>query len=407
MKHKQIQHTNWYEQYIDLINQGLSQRKACEEMGVPRSTIQHWLAERDVCDVILENHKEVVDETAYLLSSPKNAKRLMESVAQLTKQPLNIMKDKDADPHERLKAANHVLSNLGSLDFGQDGIVDFTNESIGVASLIAGHVPNRYTVEDVTAMFNGVKLNPYEGVVEHDNQRILLISDMHIPYHHPNTLAFLSYLKAKYKPTRVICLGDELDGHSLSYHEKSPELPSAMDELSLALPTIAELHNIFPKMDILESNHGSLVYRKTKTHGIPKHYIKSYNDILGVDDGWKWHFDLMITLPDGNKCYLHHGKSARCLQLAEKMGCCAVEGHYHNSFSIEYYGTPFALNWAMQVGCLVDFKSLAFSYANVNIKRPIIGTGLIIDSQPVLAPMLLDEDGNWIRPQDYDVVIGV
>ena len=230
---------------------------------------------------------------------------------------------------------------------------------------------------------------------------------MHIPYHHKDTLSFLSYLKAKYRPTRVICLGDELDKHSLSYHESDPDLPNAADELRLALPVIAELHKTFPEMDILESNHGSLVYRKAKTHGIPKHYIKSYNDVLGVDNGWKWHFDLMITLPDGNRCYLHHGKTARCLQLAEKMGCCAVEGHYHNSFSIEYYGTPFALNWAMQVGCFIDFKSLAFNYANVNIKRPIIGTGLIIDSQPVLAPMLMDEDGNWIKPKDYDVVIGV
>ena len=31
------------------------------------------------------------DETAYLLSTPKNAKRLMDSVTQLTKQPLNIL----------------------------------------------------------------------------------------------------------------------------------------------------------------------------------------------------------------------------------------------------------------------------------------------------------------------------
>ena len=91
MKHKQIQHTNWYEQYIDLINKGLSQRKACKEMGVPRSTIQHWLAEKEVCNVIIDNHKEVIDETAYLLSTPKNAKRLMDSVTQLTKQSLNIL----------------------------------------------------------------------------------------------------------------------------------------------------------------------------------------------------------------------------------------------------------------------------------------------------------------------------
>ena len=347
MKHKQIKHTNWYEQYIDLINKGLSQRKACKEMDVPRGTIQHWLADRMVCDAMIEDHKEVIDETAYLLSSPKNAKRLMDSVTQLTNQSLNILAVSDCQV--------------------KDGVNN----------------------------------------TEHENQRILLISDMHIPYQHKDTLSFLSYLKAKYRPTRVICLGDELDKHSLSYHESDPDLPNAADELRLALPVIAELHKMFPKMDILESNHGSLVYRKAKTHGIPKHYIKSYNDVLGVDDGWKWHFDLMIALPDGNKCYLHHGKTARCLQLAEKMGCCAVEGHYHNSFSIEYYSTPFALNWAMQVGCFIDFKSLAFNYANVNIKRPIIGTGLIIDSQPVLAPMLMDEDGNWVKPKDYDVVIGV
>ena len=40
---------------------------------------------------MIDDHKEVVDETAYLLSSPKNAKRLMDSVTQLTKQPLSIL----------------------------------------------------------------------------------------------------------------------------------------------------------------------------------------------------------------------------------------------------------------------------------------------------------------------------
>ena len=51
---------------------------------------------------------------------------------------------------------------------------------------------------------------------EEDNSRILLISDMHIPYHHPDLLAFLQHLKDKYKPTRVICLGDEVDKRAIS-----------------------------------------------------------------------------------------------------------------------------------------------------------------------------------------------
>ena len=232
--------------------------------------------------------------------------------------------------------------------------------------------------------------------VEHDNSRILLISDLHIPYHHQDAIAFLLHLKEKYNPTRVICLGDEVDGHALSFHDSDPDLPSAGDEIRQALPVIAELFKIFPKMDILESNHGSLVWRKAKVFGIPKHYIKSYNEVLGVDSGWKWSFDLTVDLPNGQKCYMHHGKTSNIIQLSQQMGMNALQGHYHETFKIDYWGNSTGLYWGMQCGCLIDDDKLAFNYNNVNIKRPIIGTGLIIDSMPVLEPMRLNKDGRWV-----------
>lgn len=232
--------------------------------------------------------------------------------------------------------------------------------------------------------------------VEHDNRRILLISDLHIPYHHQDAIAFLLHLKEKYNPTRVICLGDEVDGHALSFHDSDPDLPSAGDEIRQALPVIAELFKIFPKMDILESNHGSLVWRKAKVFGIPKHYIKSYNEVLGVDSGWKWSFDLTVDLPNGQKCYMHHGKTSNIIQLSQQMGMNALQGHYHETFKIDYWGNSTGLYWGMQCGCLIDDDKLAFNYNNVNIKRPIIGTGLIIDSMPVLEPMRLNKDGRWV-----------
>lgn len=232
--------------------------------------------------------------------------------------------------------------------------------------------------------------------VEHDNSRILLISDLHIPYHHQDAIAFLTHLKEKYNPTRVICLGDEVDGHALSFHDSDPDLPSAGDEIRQALPVIAELFKIFPKMDILESNHGSLVWRKAKVFGIPKHYIKSYNEVLGVDSGWKWSFDLTVDLPNGQKCYMHHGKTSNIIQLSQQMGMNATQGHYHETFKIDYWGNSTGLYWGMQCGCLIDDDKLAFNYNNVNIKRPIIGTGLIIDSMPVLEPMRLNKDGRWV-----------
>lgn len=230
---------------------------------------------------------------------------------------------------------------------------------------------------------------------DEDNSRILIISDMHIPFHHPDMLEFLKYLKNKYNPTRVISMGDEIDQAALSYHESDPDLPSAGDELRRVLPIIKEVYNLFPKMDIIESNHGSLIWRKAKTHGIPRHYIKSYNDVLGVGDGWKWSFDLTVKLPNGQDCYFHHGKTNKVIQLSQQMGMNAVQGHYHESFSINYWGNPNGLYWGIQTGCLVDDNALAFSYNNVNIKRPIIGTGLIIDSLPVLEPMVLDKSGRW------------
>lgn len=317
-------HPYWYETYHSLEQQGLSQRKIAKEMGVHRTTLQHWLKEQR---------------------------------------------------KEECKPSQDVCKGMSNL---------FT--------------------EAVTDMLAVVKGEP-DGK-EHENQRILLISDMHVPFHHKDSLAFLQYLKVKYKPTRVICLGDLEDKHALSYHDSDPDLPSAGDELSKALPVIAKLHDMFPVMSILDSNHGSLVYRKAKTHGIPRSYIKPYNQLLGVGDGWTWHNDLVIKLPDGNSCYLHHGKAARGLILTQQMGMSSVQGHYHNSFSIEYHGTPIALNWAMQTGCLIDHKSYAFSYANVNIKRAVIGTGLIIDSQPLLVPLLMDENGSWIKPSDYAIVMG-
>jgi hypothetical protein len=225
--------------------------------------------------------------------------------------------------------------------------------------------------------------------LEEDNSRILFISDMHIPYHHPNTIPFLKMLKERYNPTRVICLGDELDKHNLSFHDSDPDLFSAGDELKAALPVIAELYELFPVMDLIDSNHGSMVYRKAKHHGIPRQYIKSYNEVLGVGEGWKWHYDLTLELPDGQQVYIHHGKSSEAIKTSQAMSMSHVCGHYHESFGVKYWANPNGLFFAMNSGCLIDDSSYAFAYNNTNLKRPIIGTSLIIDGIPVLEAMPL------------------
>lgn len=223
----------------------------------------------------------------------------------------------------------------------------------------------------------------------HDNSRILFISDMHAPYQHKNTIPFLKMLKERYNPTRIVCLGDETEGAKLSYHEHDADLPSAGDELKMAQKFLQELEQVFPQMDLLNSNHGSLVYRKAKSNGIPMHYIKAYNDILGVGKGWVWHDDLILDLPNGQQVYCHHGKSSEAIKTSQTMGMSHVCGHYHESFGIKFWSSPSGLFFAMNTGCLIDNKALCFSYNKLNLKRPIIGTGLIIDGVPVLEYMPL------------------
>jgi len=227
------------------------------------------------------------------------------------------------------------------------------------------------------------------------NNSVLVISDLHIPYHHQDAFEFLKALKKKYKPVLIVNIGDELDHHAISMHEHNPDLMSAGDELKQSKEYVRELEKIFPEMTLVHSNHSSLVYRRALRYGLPKDYLKSYNEFLGVGDGWKWVDDLTITLSNNSRCFFTHGMSADVLKVAQQYGMNTVQGHYHTKFCIGYYSNPDALIWGMQVGCLINQKSMAFDYAKNFKSRFIVGCGMIIDGQPKLMPMVLDRNGRW------------
>jgi len=228
------------------------------------------------------------------------------------------------------------------------------------------------------------------------HKAILVISDTHFPYQHPDTIAFLRALKAKYKPDRVVHIGDEIDGHAISFHPSDPELMSPGDEFEKAIERLQPLYKMFPKMNIVESNHGSLVYRKAKYHGIPRRAFKSYREILEAPRGWHWSMDLTLKMSDGNLVYFCHGKTSSPGKLSQSMGMATVQGHYHERMEIVYWANPKGLFWDMRVGCLIHDESLAYAYNKANLKRPLIGTGVIIEGQPKLCPMVLNAKGRWI-----------
>ncbi len=224
---------------------------------------------------------------------------------------------------------------------------------------------------------------------------ILVLSDMHAPFYHPDTVRFLTAVKAKFKPTHVVCIGDEIDGHAMSYHESNPDLPSAGEELEQAIKKLRPIYKLFPKVRVVESNHGSLVLRKALTAGLPRSVIKSYNEILDAPKGWVWSFDVTLNTAAG-PVYFCHGKSAAAGRLASQYGMSCVQGHYHEKAQIHYISTPERLMFDAHTGCLADDKSLALQNNKVNPKRPIISILVIDNGIPTIIPMILSKGGKWV-----------
>jgi hypothetical protein len=213
---------------------------------------------------------------------------------------------------------------------------------------------------------------------------------------HIDTVAFLKAIKAKFKPNRVILTGDEINFEAISYHEKNPDLPGAADELNSAIKALTPIYKMFPVVDILESNHTSLIYRKQVSAGLPSAVMKSYGEVLQAPKGWKWHFDLIVNTDQG-QIYMHHGKTGSIEKLSKNMSMNAIQGHYHSKFYISYWANPNGLFFDANAGTFADHHHLAMAYAKNSIPKGIHGVIIIENGVPQLIPMILTKKGRWIN----------
>ena len=228
------------------------------------------------------------------------------------------------------------------------------------------------------------------------NKRILVISDMHLPYQHKDAIKFLAEIKKEFKPDRVINIGDLLDFHAISMHTHDPDLASAGHELTMARKYVKELESIYPQVTEVDSNHSSLVYRRAIKYGMSREFLREYGEFLGTKK-WKWVDDLTLTMSNGQRCFFTHGRSADVLKVSQTMGMSAVQGHYHTKFVVSYWANPDNLFFAMNVGCLINQKSLSMNYAKNFRTRFILGCGIILDGIQRLLRMVLNDKGDWIK----------
>jgi predicted phosphodiesterase len=226
------------------------------------------------------------------------------------------------------------------------------------------------------------------------HKKILVIGDTHFPYSHPECIEFLAKLNKYYKPDTVVHIGDEADYHSQNFHGVDPDLPSAFDELEVTKSWIKRLEKIFPKMTLLESNHGSLVLRRAVASKMSRRFIKPYNDILEVNKKWEWKDKHIIKTDKNTICFAHQFSKDIAKAVKETSMCC-VQGHFHTLSEVKFVANDFALNWGISTGCLVNKDSLSMAYMKVNVAKPILSCALITDGIPAITPMVLKNNGSW------------
>lgn len=240
------------------------------------------------------------------------------------------------------------------------------------------------------------KQGPMEPHLSGRKHIVLAVGDMHHPFCHPDALAFLKAVEKKYKPTVVVCLGDEVDQHALGRYPKDPDGLSAGEELQVALDKLIPFYVAFPKVMVCESNHTTRAYKRGFEAGLPKAFLKDIEIVLNAPEGWQWASEWLVD----DVLYIHgdpfFGKNACEKHATENWGSVVI-GHTHSYAHVKTFHKRRGNFFAMDVGCLIDEESYAFAYARKMNHKPTLGCGIITYGiHAEFIPMVVDKKNRWI-----------
>jgi predicted phosphodiesterase len=219
----------------------------------------------------------------------------------------------------------------------------------------------------------------------------LIIADTHEPFCLPDYLEFTKDVQRKYNcDDHVIHIGDEVDNHALSYHEKDANGKAIYAEMDDAMKRLLKWYKAYPNVTVCVGNHSALPFRQANTAGIPARWLKTYKEVWSAPKGWKWVLEVIID----DVLYEHgtgaSGKNA-ALSRAEKHRMRTVIGHTHTNAGAQFNASRKDLIWGLNVGAGIDHRAYAFAYAKENAAKPVIGCGVVAEGGrvPIFVPMAL------------------
>lgn len=218
------------------------------------------------------------------------------------------------------------------------------------------------------------------------HKRVVCISDIQAPYHHKDTLGFLKRVKKDVKPDLIVCLGDELDQHTLSRYPATMDAPDGASEYRAAIDLWRSIYAVYPRALSVTSNHVQRISKRAAETGIPSAYLKETKEFMQAPEGWYWNDKWVV-----DDIQYEHGERAgsgpnglRALIVANMRS--TVIGHYHESPGTQWINNGERCIWGLNVGSLVNADSHGLSYTRNNRHKPVAGLGVILDGCPRFIP---------------------
>lgn len=208
-------------------------------------------------------------------------------------------------------------------------------------------------------------------------ERIVVLSDMQIPYHDRKMVDAVMQFVEEYEPNQLFCVGDEADSPEPSRWTKGTAGEYA-GTLQKGLDSTAEIMKGFKEavgdkpFHVMRSNHGDRIANYISRYAPALASLRSleYQTLLGYRDNdityhdrpWRFHNGWLLAHGDEGSLVKTAGGTA--LSLARKCGLSVICGHTHR-IGIQHEHT--AVNgsitnrlYGVEVGNMMDMSKASY-----------------------------------------------
>lgn len=300
-----------------------------------------------------------------------------------------------------MKRPGYLKKSVDTLIDAIEGDVDYNDAIIALkeARIVRRNkfIPKDRIIENIVK--KNPRTTPIKPIVKNtvlklirpslDTNNVLAISDLHEPFCKTGYLEHCISIRDKYNCGTIVLIGDEVDLCGVSQWEKDPDGFSAGSEAELAQSKMEVWYKIFPTAFVCIGNHTARPFRQAKANGIPKKFLKTYEEAWKAPKTWKW-----AESWEFNGVFYTHGTgfsgANAAIRIATRHRQNTVIGHIHSEAGIQYSASKIDLVWGMQLGGALDDKSYAAFYAKEQLKKSIVGCGVVLNGVlPIYEPMIL------------------